>query len=92
MVPLPTSDMLLLREHLFYETGNLKYVMPFVSGQNYHLGDDGSYEFNFVDFIARIVMLSVILIACISIKRVYSMIRKSFHKHDTQKYKPHEIV
>lgn len=80
MVPLPTSDVLLLREHLFYETGNLKYVLPFVNLQNYHLGDDSNADFNFVDFILRIVLLSVILLACVTLRRVYSSFaRKTLH-------------
>ncbi|ODV79164.1 uncharacterized protein CANTADRAFT_6335 [Suhomyces tanzawaensis NRRL Y-17324] len=37
MVPLPTSDRALLGEHAFYETGNLKHVMPFMKFQNYDL-------------------------------------------------------
>ncbi|KAG2734312.1 hypothetical protein G9P44_002318 [Scheffersomyces stipitis] len=35
MIPLPTQDNQLLREHAFYETGNLKYVLPFM--KNYGL-------------------------------------------------------
>lgn len=35
MVPSPTSDPALLREHAFYESGNLKYVLPFIRFQTY---------------------------------------------------------
>lgn len=37
MVPSATSDPALLREHAFYETGNLKHVLPFIKFQNYDL-------------------------------------------------------
>lgn len=37
MVPSATSDPALLREHAFYETGNLKYVLPFIQIQSYEL-------------------------------------------------------
>ena len=37
MVPSATSDPALLREHAFYETGNLKHVLPFIKFLNYEL-------------------------------------------------------
>lgn len=37
MIPLPTQDPALLEEHAFYETGNLKHVLPFIKYQSYDL-------------------------------------------------------
>lgn len=37
MIPLPTSDDFLVKEHAFYATGNLKHVLPFIKFQSYDL-------------------------------------------------------
>lgn len=43
MVPSPTSDPALLREHAFYDSGNLKYVLPFIRFQTY---DDSQLDYS----------------------------------------------
>lgn len=69
--PPPTSDSHLLREHKFYETGNMKYALPFFN-QNY------SYETNdgddMTDFIIKFVIIMMIVL-CLNSKMVRSLFK-----------------
>ncbi|KAK6457100.1 uncharacterized protein RJT20DRAFT_1678 [Scheffersomyces xylosifermentans] len=73
MIPLPTSDNQLLREHAFYETGNSKYVMPFIKNyifaSNNNLSPNPGFKlFPFLDsnknefFILAVAVIAALLL------------------------------
>lgn len=71
MVPLPTSDALLLREHAFYDTGNLKYVIPFMNLQNYN-SSDGEHDFKLADFTTSLVFIGLMVFLIVNSRTVLS--------------------
>ncbi|CUM45857.1 unnamed protein product [Debaryomyces fabryi] len=73
MAPSPTSDLLLLKEHEYYNTGDIRLVLPFLQDNE---GYSSSSERNILLWIIVFVIVGLFISK-----------RKSWMRHSTIEYK-----
>lgn len=77
MAPLPTSDRLLLKEHEYYNTGDLRVVLPFLQNNEDYSSSSGSNI---------LLWIIVFVIVGLFISKRKSWMRHSIIEYEKLKY------